>query len=157
MTRNVLYVLLRGMAAGILIFLAASCGEPAENGSFVKQSGRDTYGRYMFSIDLSDSLRKHTILIYTMIDAGRKDFGRMPELLPFSILAVSPSGREYAENAGLPKDSYSREEPFSRQYEAVYREGFEPSEYGIWKIYITVPGENRFPGLRGIGLKHIAE
>lgn len=146
--------LLRCILAFMLLCTAVSCGTPAEESSFVRQSDRDSSGKYAFKVSLDDSLHRHTLEIYTMIDAPEKAFGSMPGMIPLHIEAIAPSGKRYAETVGIPKDSCTIENSFSRQYGSVYRQGFVPSEYGEWTIQIKVVGEDRFPGLRGLGLKH---
>ena len=154
MTIKTSYCLLHPVLFLMMLSAAVCCSAPAGRETFVKQSVRDSGGRYVFSIDLGDSISVHTLEFYTMIDASDRDFDAMPAMIPLRIEAVSPSGEEYSETVGLPRDSYVRKTPFSVQYGSVYREGFVPSEYGMWTLSVKVLGEDSFPGLRGMGLRH---
>ena len=138
-----------------LLSFAVACGEPVENGTFVKQSERTPEAEYEFSVDLSDSLSRHALYFYTVIDASADTFENMPGVIPLQVEAVSPSGRTYRETVGMDKNDCIGGSLHSKQYEHVYRSGFSPVEYGIWTVRIAVPGEERFPGLRGFGLRHV--
>ncbi len=140
-----------------LILASVSCSEPDGKEKFVRQNARGSDGSYCFTVDFSDSLCRYTMSFYTMADVSDRDFADMPKIIPLSIRAVSPSGRTYAETVGLDKDSHIRNDSFSKQYESVYRRGFSPVEYGEWTIMVTIPGEARFQGLRGLGLKYVKE
>ena len=103
---------------------------------------------------MSDSTCRYTLTLFTMLDAPPREINGMPALMELHVTAVSPSGRSYTEKVGLPRDGAAREDFFSRQYESLYREGFIPSEYGRWDISIKIQDEDKFRGLRGLGLKY---
>lgn len=149
------YIVRLCIAAVAVLTSVAGCSAPTENEVFVKRQDRDAYGGYHFRLSMEDSLKVHTLVIYTMIDASMKDFREMPDVIPFHLTAVSPSGKRFMETVGLRKDDFVRKTLFSWQYESVYREGFIPSEAGDWTLAVKVAGEDRFRGLRGIGIKHI--
>lgn len=137
--------------------MCLSCGRPSVSESFVRQSGRDSLGRYCFSLDLSDSMRSNSLYFYTMIDAADCAFREMPSEMPLHVELVSPAGKHFCEDVSIVKDSFAVRSQFSWQYELPYRTGFMPVEYGEWHMAVTVAGENRFPGLRGLGMRHIKE
>lgn len=146
---------LRLLSCISLIFQVFSCSEPMVSETFIKQSGREADGSYIFSLDLSDSLRSNTLYIYALIDAPESAFSRMPEELPLRIEAESPAGERYTETVAVPVDSFVNATKYSRQYESLYRSGFHPAQYGKWELSVKVLDEDRFIGFRGIGLKHI--
>lgn len=144
------------LAGAVLLLLAAlsSCAAPEENGTFVRNTGKSPGDSYSFTVDLGDSLCRHALYFYTVMDASAKDFDSMPRLLQLRIEAVSPSGDVFSEEAGIDKYSYTRRGSFSVQYESLYRSGFTPVEYGRWAFRVEVLNGDDFPGLRGLGLKH---
>ena len=135
MDTRVLHSVLLPSLAACLLLSVLSCGAPAEKGEFVRQSGKTSDG-YVFSVDMSSV------------------FEKMPDIIPLQVKAVSPSGKVYMENVGIRKDGFSKASFYSRRYEPLYRSGFSPSEYGQWSVRVMIPGEERFKGLRGLGLKH---
>lgn len=141
--------------AFFLFVSAVSCGAPEETGAFVRSTGKDDGGNYRFSVDYGDSLCRYSLYFYTVIDASTDDFDAMPRIIPLEVEAISPSGRLYGETVGIDKDSCMRRSSYSRQYESLYRNGFVPVEYGQWTFRVKVIGEERFPGLRGLGLKSV--
>ena len=143
--------------AAVVFSVAMSCGRPAEDGQFIRKSSLQDDGTYRFKVSMDDSLRKHSLALFAVIDVSGRDFESMPQVIWLQIDAVSPSGKLYSEKVGLDKDSHIRDTFFSRQYESVYRSGFSPVEYGEWTIGIKMADEDSFPGLRGIGLKHSEE
>ena len=153
MDTRVLHSVLLPSLAACLLLSVLSCGAPAEKGEFVRQSGKTSDG-YVFSVDMSDSLCLHALYFYTMIDASPSVFEKMPDIIPLQVKAVSPSGKVYMENVGIRKDGFSKASFYSRRYEPLYRSGFSLSEYGQWSVRVMIPGEERFKGLRGLGLKH---
>ena len=138
--------------AAFIVLVAASCRAPQENGVFVRCTEKDVLGAYRFTVDLGDSLHSHALYFYTVIDAraGKGGTG----LIRLQIDAVSPSGRRFSEMAGIDSGCYRYGSPFSRQYESLYRSGFDPVEHGQWELIVKVLNEEDFPGFRGLGLKH---
>lgn len=147
----------RALSAVLPLCVFLSCSEPATRENFIKQSDKDADGSYRFNIDLSDSLRSNTLYIYALIDATESEFGKMPSLIPLKVEAFSPSGTEYSEEVGIPTDSFVKSTRYSRQYESLYRSGFNPVQYGEWELSVTVLDEDKFQGFRGVGLKHVKE
>lgn len=138
----------------VAVLIVSACGAPVDNESFVRRGDRSSDGGYVFSVDMSDSTCRYTLTLFTMLDAPPREINGMPALMELHVTAVSPSGRSYTEKVGLPRDGAVREDFFSRQYESLYREGFIPSEYGRWDISIKIQDEDKFRGLRGLGLKY---
>ncbi len=147
----------RALFAILSLFVYFSCSEPSIRENFIKQSDKNADGSYRFNLDLSDSLRSNTLCIYALIDASEPEFEKMPSLIPLRIEALSPSGARYSEEVGIPIDSFVKSTSYSRQYESLYRSGFYPVRYGEWILSVTVIGEDKFKGFRGIGIKHIKE
>lgn len=129
----------------------ASCSGPAAYESFVKSSGTDRYGEYIFNLDMDDSLKRYSISFYTRIDT---EGDSLQGDIPVSITAVSPSGKEYSDKVYIPEDAYGSHTAFSYQYEVSYRSGFVPVEYGKWSIAVSDGG---YPGIRGMGIRLTAE
>ena len=67
MTIKTRYCLLHPVLFLMMLSAAVCCSAPAGRETFVKQSVRDSGGRYVFSIDLGDSISVHTLEFYTMI------------------------------------------------------------------------------------------
>lgn len=141
----------------ILLFAFFSCSEPLVHESFVRQSEKESDGSYRFTVDFGDSLRLNTLYIYALIDAPESAFSRMPDIIPLKIDIESPSGIRYSETVAVPTDSFATSTSYSRQYESLYRSHFTSSEYGQWVLSVSVIGEDRFRGFRGVGFKHIKE
>lgn len=137
--------------------IAVSCAEPSETEGFVRADEKGPDGCYSFIIDLSDSLALNSIWLYSVIDATREDFEGMPAEIPLEIALTSPSGKMYGEKVVIDKGGFIDKGMFSWQYKVLYRSGFRPVEYGEWKFDVFVSGENLFPGLRGIGVRHKKE
>ncbi len=147
----------RALFSILSLFVYFSCSEPSIRENFIKQSGKNADGSYRFNIDLSDSLRSNTLYIYALIDASEPEFDKMPSFIPLRIEALAPSGSKYCEEVGIPTDSFVKSTRYSRQYESLYRSGFNPVQYGEWILSVTVIDEDKFKGFRGIGLKHVKE
>ena len=131
----------------VLLSLLISCGKPAKVQSFVKSEDRDVYGRYVFEIDMSDTLSFYDMYLYARMD-GDKDVIESSESLPLDIKLLSPDGTCYQESVILPFTESSSF--FSRDSFTPYRTGCIPAVAGKWKMFIRPEGEAE--GLCGIGL-----
>ena len=147
MTIKTRYCLLHPVLFLMMLSAAVCCSAPAGRETFVKQSGRDSGGRYVFSIDLGDSISVHTLEFYTMIDASDRDFDAMPAMIPLRIEAVSPSGEEYSENREC-KQQFGPERRgvhLHSQWRYIGRSGLTPTPgLEVERGEVEGPGQYRY-------------
>lgn len=140
----------RKLAVPILCIMAvcciAGCTEPAGYEIFIRQGDTAGTGRYDFRLDMSDSLSAYDIAFFTRTDNDSL-FS-----VPLDIRLISPSGKEYRESVYIPASGFRARSGFSAEYRGDYRTGAVPAEYGIWMLQVTIPGQDRLHGLRGLGL-----
>lgn len=125
------------------------CRQPLSTEVFVKASARDASGRYSFRLDMEDSLAVYSIRFFTRADIGSDEFMDIPDIAA-DVLLESPSGKRYSERVYLRKEDFVSGNGFAKDYDRPYRTGFRPSEYGQWKMYLTLPGDNT--GICGMGI-----
>ncbi|MCD8313913.1 MAG: hypothetical protein LUC24_07110 [Bacteroidales bacterium] len=140
------------LLAALMLPAVISCGEPASVETFVKSSMRQADGSYLFNIDMSDTTGTYDLLLYTRLDCSPTQFEAFPDPT-FVMNFTSPSGRKYGETFGVYKSEYSRREYFAIDYNFPYRSDYQPSEYGLWQLRVSVPKESEIPGFLGVGLK----
>lgn len=145
MTRSIRYLCLAAL-------LVCSCARPDAREEFRKASAKEN-GSYCFSIDMRDTLCSYDLDLCTRIDCRPAEFASMPDSIMMNMVYTSPSGRKFAEKFAAAKDSFSQSSSFSKEYIIPYRRDLVPAEHGIWNLCITVGNENRFPGMRGIGIQ----
>lgn len=125
------------------------CGQPLSAEFFVKSSERDASGRYSFRLDMADSLAVYSIHFFTRADISTDEFRVIPDIA-VDVLLESPSGKRYLERVYLSKEDFVSGNGFAKDYDRPYRTGFRPSEYGQWKMYLTLPEDNG--GICGMGI-----
>lgn len=123
-SRSLLYAVL------IPLLVLAACVRPDAVETYVLNDGT---GRYIFSLDMGDSLSVYDLSFYTRVD------DRDVEGFPMTVTLYSPSGEVQSETVWF--DCRSGQE-------AVYRTDCEPQERGVWQMSVRANAE----GLRGIGL-----
>lgn len=129
----------------VMVAMMAACSPPGTQEYFERASRRDAYGRYAFTLDMTDSTRNYSISFYTKLD---EDF---QEPIQMDISFVSPSGREFVEEISVSQDLLSESTSFfSREGIIKYRTGFVPAEFGNWQMYILV--KNHPDRLCGMGV-----
>ena len=85
-----------------LVWCAAfSCTYPLSSESFVRVSDRDDAGRYVFSLDMSDSAAVYTINFFTRLDCDDNMFASIGDIA-IDVLVESPGHRKYSERVYLP-------------------------------------------------------
>ena len=127
-----------------------SCSRPSSIETFINAADALEGGTYIFDVDMTDPNLTYDILFYTEIgDRNTLPIGK----IPFNVIFLSPSGKRYKEVVYMEVSNQISANDESRQYKALYRKGIVPSEYGIWRMSVTVGEENyHINGLRGLGI-----
>lgn len=139
----------------MLVVLAAafvSCTPAGQNQEFLKMNQRDSLGRYVFNVEMTDSLQRYDVDFYTRLDIKRSVF-RLMDDIRIDALWIAPDGNEYAETVYIPKLSCTNATAFSKEYISPYRKNLTPVIYGKWTLCLTVPEENLI-GLKGMGVSY---
>ncbi|MGM9741922.1 MAG: hypothetical protein ACI3ZC_02525 [Candidatus Cryptobacteroides sp.] len=147
-----LHVMLLRIVPAVASLFMASCAEPPSMEKFVRNSGRDCCGRYVFEVDMSDSSSVYSIDIYSAFTCRDEVFSGFTSL-PLNLMWEAPGKTVYEENVLLAGrvSSYSH---FGKNVSSAYRRGLRPVENGIWKLYLTVPEDSVSKyGITGAGLK----
>lgn len=132
--------------------LLFSCTEPASSGQFVKTVARDAYGRYVFDIDMSDSLSVYNLDMVASFSCVDRAFSSFKSL-PLTLLWESPAGQTYEGNMSLTRALMCDSSYYEKSFEAPVGERLVPSQYGEWKLYVKTPEDSlKRYGLTGIGL-----
>lgn len=124
---------LAGLAA---VFMVSSCAEPLIESGYVRSGDAPAPGRYVFELDLTDSLSTYTLSFYSVAD--REDSSCLAPDISLEISLLSPSGRKFGETVALPSDRWRTEGNMQAVLREVYRDGFVPSEYGVWTMELNV-------------------
>ena len=136
----------------VVAFVAAialvSCAAPAVSDKFCAISDRDSLGRFVYDLEMVDSLAKYDISFYTRVDCGEKSFDLMQDI-PIKVELLSPSGESFTEDLFWPKSRFDIERMGSYDSCVEYRLDCVPIEYGVWKMYLTVAPVR---GLCGMGV-----
>ena len=143
MSRSVVATL-AGLAA---VFMVCSCGQPLVESGYLRSGDAPAPGRYVFDLNLTDSLSTYTLSFYSVMD--RAESSCPVPGIALEIGLVSPSGQKFGETLGLPSDRWRKEGKMQAVLREVYRDGFVPSEYGVWKMEINV--SPACEGLCGMG------
>lgn len=109
-------------------FILGACSNPQEREQYILR-GND----YVFEVDMTDSLSKYDVYIYTRVDSDRKGF-------PLEVIWTSPSGQKYSETTYFNLDLGQKQ---------LYRSGLVPVEWGLWSLELSVP---EVEGMRGMGI-----
>lgn len=124
----------------------SACRQPASMESFIKAGKVDAFGRYCYDLDLSDSSSTYDISLFTRVD------GKMAGSdIVLNIKLVAPDGKVFGEQIMLPAEAAEHNSAQSADYALDYRTDIIPTQYGVWKAYISVPDAPE--GFRGLGLK----
>ena len=130
--------------------LLVSCIGPDVSETFVLREDCAIDGIYRFEVDMSDSLSRYDLSLYTRIDGNhqRPDADKGVRL---KMIWTSPSGRDYSENVYFSFVDSSREDGFfSLQCILPYRSGLVPKDFGVWTLTLQQLKEIR--DLRGWGI-----
>ncbi|MGN0189487.1 MAG: hypothetical protein ACI395_08235 [Candidatus Cryptobacteroides sp.] len=133
-----------GLAA---VFSVCSCAEPLVESGYMRSADAPVAGHYVFDLNLTDTLSTYTLSFYSVID-GVTDGCPVPEM-DVEVGLRSPSGQKFSETVGLPSGKWRREGKMQAVFREVYRDGFVPSEYGVWTLELDVAPA--CTGLCGIG------
>ncbi len=135
-----------------LLPLAFSCTEPASSSQFVKTSARDAYGRYIFDVDMRDSLSAYNLDMVASFSCVDRTFSSFKSL-PLVLLWESPAGQTYEGDMSLNRASMCDSSYYEKSFEMPVGEGLVPVQYGSWKLCIKAPEDSlKKYGLTGIGL-----
>lgn len=135
----------RGLSILLPFLLLLSCREPSSEEMFVRRQDAPG-GVYAFDLPLTDSLRLYQLEFYGRLD-GKEEVLMEQSAVEADILLRSPSDSLYGEKIWL----VAREESYySSSFKTVWRKDIAPSEYGIWKLYVSIPA--RYDALDGIGV-----
>lgn len=111
------------------------------------------YGRYVFDVEMNDSLKTYSVALYAAFMCRDEKFDGFSSL-PLNVIWESPEGAVYEENLMLERSCVDRTSNFGKTLAVRYREGLVPKEYGVWNIYLTVPQDSvKKYGITGMGLK----
>ena len=130
--------------------LLVSCTRPSVSETYLLREDCALDGIYRFEVDMSDSLARYDISLYTRIDGNhqRPDADKGVRL---KMIWTSPSGRDYSENVYFSFTESSCEDGFfSLQCSLPYRSGLVPKEHGVWTLTLQQLKEIR--DLRGWGI-----
>ncbi|MGN1211856.1 MAG: hypothetical protein ACI4TM_09225 [Candidatus Cryptobacteroides sp.] len=131
-------------------FILSCCAAPSSTETFIRASGKDADGRYVFCVDMTDSLVTYDFTLFLRADCTDREFAQISDY-QIIVSAEAPSGKVYSEQITVPKgvsgNSYARDVLYN------YMTGVSPVEYGIWKFYLKFPQEDSLPGFRGAGLR----
>src|SRR5574344_515208 len=138
------------VALTFVIASVVSCSRPSSIETFIQASKASEGGTYIFNVDMTDPNLTYDISFYTGIgDRNSLPIGK----IPFNIVFSAPSGKKYEEVVYMVLSNQISDNNEARQYKALYRKGIVPSEYGIWRMAVTVGEENyHINGLRGLGI-----
>lgn len=143
----------RAALLAALMLSAFSCAEPASYECFVKNADCDAYGRYVFDLDMSDSLHTYSMELYSAFTCRDEVIAGFAGI-PMNALWESPEGAVYEENVILPASGVRNGTHFGKMFVAPYRRGAGPVVHGNWKIYLSVPRDSvRKYGMTGMGIK----
>lgn len=135
-----------------LMMASCACSRPASEEMYLNENQVDAYGRYVFGLDLSDSLATYDLSIGASLALTDQEYASFVGV-PLHILWQSPSNQYYEDEVCLNREYSMGGDFFSKHFGGLYRENMVPRERGIWKLYVSVP-----PGLEeefefhGIGL-----
>lgn len=132
----------------MFILLAVSCSAPSQMEDFRPVDERDSLGRFVYSIDMSDSLSVYDILFYTRVDCPDKLFAELQNI-KVDVGLLSPSGISYEETVYIPITSFTSDRKGTYDCQVEYRKGLVPVEWGTWRMYIVLP---ELKGMHGMGV-----
>ena len=134
-----------------------SCSEPDSSEKFVRNRDRDAAGRYVFDVDMTDSLQTYSMDFYVAFSCTEKVFSSFSNL-PANVLWISPDGIVYEDNVLISGESSEPSSTFMKAVKAPYRRGAAPVSRGMWKAMVSVPADSvaRY-GITGLGMKIIKE
>lgn len=151
-----------GRLRTIILFMAMPmalfcCSEPDSSEMFVRNGDRDAAGRYVFDVDMKDSLHTYTMDFYVAFSCTEKEYSSFSRL-PANILWESPEGIVYEENVLISGESAESSSTFLKAVRATYRKGAAPVSAGMWKAMVSVPADSVAKyGIAGLGMKIIKE
>lgn len=129
-----------------------SCHETLEREYFLRSSERSELGSYVFTLPLPDSLRTYDLSFFTRMTASERKVAAMKDTVTYHVALKSPSGIYYTGSGCFLTSCCTDTSPFSRVYVIPFRQGFRPSEYGDWLMYLTIRDEDEY-GFDGFGIK----
>ena len=146
-------MLLRFVTAVVASVAVMSCSAPPSVEKFVRDRDRDCFGRYVFDVDMRDSLSTYSIDIYSAFTCRDEVFSGFSSL-PVILMWESPDKTVYEESVLLTGGRVSSFSHFGKNVSAAYRRGLRPVKNGIWKLYMTVPADSVSKyGITGTGIK----
>ena len=125
-------VFLAGLAA---VLSVCSCSEPLVESGYMRSGDAPAPGHYVFDLNLTDTLSAYTLSFYSVMDLAESSCTAPDIVLEISLQA--PSGRTFGETVALPSGKWRGEGKMQSVLREVYREGFIPSEYGVWKMELN--------------------
>lgn len=131
-----------------ILLLAVSCSAPFQTEDFRPIEERDSLGRFVYDIDMSDSLCSYDILLYTRMDCNYKEFGKIRDI-KVEVGFSSPSGKVYSETVYLPVSSFISVRRGTYDCKVEYRKDMVPVEWGMWQMTLAMP---ELSGLHGMGI-----
>ncbi len=140
------------LVASALLPLTFSCSEPVSINQFVKTGDRDGYGRYVFDVDMRDSLSAYNVDVVASFSCVNREFASFKSL-PLTLLWESPAGQTYEGTMDLTRIAMKDSSYYEKSFEEIVGERLVPAEYGSWKLYVKAPEDSlKKYGLTGLGL-----
>lgn len=141
------------LPAVIMAFAALSCSRPATAEQFVRNADRDVYGRYVFDVDMSDSLAAYDISLLSSFSCIDRDFAPFVSM-PLHLLWESPEGQCFEDNVVLPGSALKDSSYYDKVLSDCLGEGLVPERAGLWKLYVTAPEDSlKKYGMTGMGIR----
>lgn len=120
--------------------------------NFVKVDQRDGAGRFVFPVEMTDSLAKYDIALLASFSCDGKTFSEL-NTFELSLLWESPDSLSYVSELSLAGSSAESSSYYGRAVKAVVGKGLVPRKAGEWKLYIAADEDSlKRYGLSGIGL-----
>lgn len=141
------------LPAVVMAFTALSCSRPAVAEQFVRNADRDVYGRYVFDVDMSDSLAAYDISLLASFSCIDRDFAHFVSM-PLHLLWKSPEGQCFEDNVALAGSALKDSSYYDKVLSDSLGEGLVPEKPGLWNLYVTVPEDSlKKYGMTGMGIR----
>lgn len=136
-----------------VLMVMPSCSRPVSSEQFVRNASRDAYGRYVFDVDMQDSLSCYDISLISAFSCIDRQFSRFSSM-PLNLLWESPDGQVYENDLLVGRASIADSSYYDKALIVKAGERLEPVRYGRWKLYVKIPEDTvKLYGVTGMGIK----
>ena len=136
MTNKQLYLLVMAVLMAL-----PSCSRHVSSEQFVRNASRDAYGRYVFDVDMQDSLSCYDISLISAFSC-------------IDRLWESPDGQVYENELLAGRVSIADSSYYDKALIVKAGERLEPVRHGMWKLYVKIPEDTvKLYGVTGMGIK----